>query len=1014
MPATAAAARPDGLAAAAHGRLTAAYLAIALVAFALALLAWNARSRVPLLERLDQLSLDAQTRWRGPLAPAAEHPITIVALDDASLQRLGAVAPDRQLLAQVIEQLTAAGAQWVALDVLLLEPARPDPASDLALARAMRASGRVLIPFAFPTPGSAADGRSVDPSGVLLGNALTHFSEAAAQRRVALQPTHLLAPIDTLAEAAVALGHVSAQRGSDGALRFDLPALSFGGEVYPSLALRIAALAGGTAWRDVQMQFGRQVLLGTHKLPVDLLSRQWLNYYGPAATFPTLSFIDVLDGKIAPGSLRGRVVLIGASALGSGDTFPTPFDAALPGVERLATAVDNILSDRALARPTWGAAAETLAMLVLPLLAVGAIGAWRTRWALLALAALSLGLVAALQALFVQQHQFVSPAFAALALLLATLGATTARGAAEQARNRRAVKALRASEERYALAQKGANDGLWDWDIAADAVYFSERWLALMSVDAVQAKAMNMAAWTAPLDGAGKQAFDLALADHLAGRSQQFHHVLNFRQGGAERWLLARGMATREGGAHGRPMRMAGSLTDISEQQLLQRQITFDALHDRLTGLPNRALFLERLSQRFGGGASPVREAGVVLIDLDGFRALNEAEGTQAADAVLIELARRLGQRDGQPLNVARLGADRFGLQFSAPLQPGGVDEARRAAWVLAQLDTPIQVSSTSAALRVAASVGWAHASHGPTNADELLAAAEMALAHAKAHERGQIHAYDPAEQLVENSRRWLKENIDLAIERQEFRMFYQPLVRLKDRELLGFEALIRWPHPLKGMVMPGDFIPFAEESGQIVAMGRWILLEAARQLVAWDALGFRGEIAVNLSSAQFSQGDLQADARDALNILAGVDPPVSPRRIKLEVTESMAMANPQVTTVALQSLVAHGFKISIDDFGTGYSSLAYLHRFPFDTLKIDRSFVIRLSSGREAVEIVRTIVGLALALDKQVLAEGIEEEAQAQLLLELGVQVGQGWLFNKALSAEAAGALIEAAAAAA
>jgi EAL domain-containing protein (putative c-di-GMP-specific phosphodiesterase class I) len=204
---------------------------------------------------------------------------------------------------------------------------------------------------------------------------------------------------------------------------------------------------------------------------------------------------------------------------------------------------------------------------------------------------------------------------------------------------------------------------------------------------------------------------------------------------------------------------------------------------------------------------------------------------------------------------------------------------------------------------------------------------------------------------------------------------------------------------------MPGDFIPFAEESGQIVAMGRWILLEAARQLVAWDALGFTGEIAVNLSGAQFSQGDLAADSRDVMTILAAAG--VNPHRIKLEVTESMAMANPQVTALALQSLVALGFKISIDDFGTGYSSLAYLHRFPFDTLKIDRSFVIRLAAGREAVEIVRTIVGLALALGKQVLAEGIEDEQQARLLQELGVHVGQGWLFNKALSAEAAEALI-------
>ncbi|MCU7371793.1 EAL domain-containing protein [Paucibacter sp. O1-1] len=631
-------------------------------------------------------------------------------------------------------------------------------------------------------------------------------------------------------------------------------------------------------------------------------------------------------------------------------------------------------------------------MLGLPLLAVGLLARWPQRWALAGLGLLALLLIGLLQLLFVRQQLFLAPAFPALALLLAVLGAMALRGGVEQARRRAALSALQASEQRYALAAQGANDGLWDWDIASDRVYFSARWRALMGTDPEQA-ASDMRAWTQPLDGAGRQAFTAALDEHLAGRSQQFHHVLQFRQGGVDRWLLARGMATREAG---RPVRMAGSLTDISEQQLLQRQITFDALHDRLTGLPNRTLFLERLGQLYEAGS-----AGVVLIDIDGFRAFNENEGAPAADAVLIALSRRLSAHEGRALTVARLEADLFALLFKAPLLAGGSDEARLAEWALGQFREPFDLGDRQRQL--GAHIGWAHASQGPASAEELLNAAELALSHAKQHQRGRVHAYDPAEQLLENSRRWLKESIDLALQRGEFRLFYQPLVRLEDRRLLGFEALIRWPHPSKGMVMPGDFIPFAEASGQIVPMGRWILLEAAQQLRRWDALGFCGEIAVNLSSAQFSAGDLEADARAVLAVLGTI----SPQRIKLEVTESMAMANPQLTALALQSLASMGFKISIDDFGTGYSSLAYLHRFPFDTLKIDRSFVMRLAAGREAVEIVRTIVGLALALNKQVLAEGVEEESQAVLLQQLGVHVGQGWLFAKALPAEQAEALI-------
>ncbi|RZI91787.1 MAG: EAL domain-containing protein, partial [Rubrivivax sp.] len=243
---------------------------------------------------------------------------------------------------------------------------------------------------------------------------------------------------------------------------------------------------------------------------------------------------------------------------------------------------------------------------------------------------------------------------------------------------------------------------------------------------------------------------------------------------------------------------------------------------------------------------------------------------------------------------------------------------------------------------------------------------------------------------------RWLRDAIDAALASgTQFELHYQPFVRLQDRALLGFEALIRWRHPERGLIMPGDFIPVAEASGQICAIGRWALLEAAGQLRRWQAHGFTGEVAVNLSGVQLERDlELLADARATLAALGEVPT----HRLKLEVTESMAMANPQRSAEVLQELARMGFKLSIDDFGTGYSSLAYLHRFPFDTLKVDRSFVIRLAAGREAQEIVRTIVGLALALGKQTLAEGVEDEKQAALLEQLGVQVGQGWLFAKAL----------------
>lgn len=965
---------------------------IGLLATAVALACWSLRGRVSLFDRIDRLTIDAQTQWRGPLTPGASPGIVVLAIDDASLQHRGGVAPDRRTLAQVVRMLSAAGARLVAMDLLLVEPNQADPGADVELAQAIKAAGNVMLPFALPDAAVGA-GQKGEVDLAVLDSAFQRYGPESAASAVPLLPAAMLAPAPALARASLALGHVTVQRSTEGAVRYDLPALPYDGEVYPSMALRAAALSVGADWRQADVHFGDGIrLVGLPEVPLDVLSRQWLNYYGPARTFTTLSLGDLLEGRIAAERLRGRIVLIGATALGSGDQFPSPFDASLPGVERVATSIDNMLTQRVLRHPAWAAPLEVLAMLGLPLLAALAVARWPVARALLALGLLGGGLVAAAQALFVERQVFLSLVYPALALGLGGGGAWIRRNLLDRRQKAAALLALRQSEERYALALRGANDGMWDWDIEQGTVYFSARWLQLMSLSADQAR--SMMAWTRPLDAAARQGFEAALNEHLDGRSPQFEHVLNFQQGGLDRALLARGMALRD--ESGRATRMAGSLTDISESQRLQRQLTYDALHDRLTGLPNRAAFIERLRQAFQGfGAENWVGVGVVLVDINEFRTLNELEGSQACDELLRTLGRRLASREGLSATVARVDADCFAMLFQGELRPPyGEDPQRWASWAQSRFDEPFELGAKS--LVVSGSVGWAHSRQGPISADDLLVAAELALAQAKLEGRGKLHTYDVSEQLVENSKRSLRDDIDLALERGEFRMFYQPLVNLADRRLVGFEALIRWIHPRRGFVMPGDFIPFAEESGQIVPMGRWTLFESARQLVAWDKLGFKGEIAVNLSSRQFTEGELMADAQAVREILG----PLSPRRLKLEVTESMAMANPQLTSMALQELSSQGFKISIDDFGTGYSSLAYLHRFPFDTLKVDRSFVIRLDVGREAVEIVRTIVRLALALEKQVLAEGVEEEAQARLLQELGVHVGQGWLFAKALNA--------------
>jgi diguanylate cyclase (GGDEF)-like protein len=1005
---------------------------VALLGLALMTLLWASRAHWPLVQRLDGAWLDAQVLLRGPLTPGTEHPVALIAIDDASLAELDAPAARRADLARLIDRLRDAGARAVALDLLLLESGPPD--DDAELARALReaeAAGlTVLLPLALPAgppptqpAASAPTTARADPDLAVLAQAYPRVL-APDERAAALpvQPGALLAPWPAF-QAHAGMGHVTALRQTDGALRYDLPGLPWQGEWYPTLALRLAGAARGLPWSEAQLQLGHRAGWAEMAAPLDALSRQWVNYYGPVGRFPTHRFSDVLAGRVDAAQLRGRSLVVGLTALGTGDVFQTPFDAGLPGMERLATVADNLLTQRSLRQPWWAPVVEWGAMAALLLAAVALLPAWPTLRAGSGLFAAGVAWVLGSQWALVQHGWVLAAAWPVLGL-----GAGSALGLAwrshqERLRKQRAQEALRVSEERYALAARGAADGLWDWSLDEQRVYFSERWWALMGLEPDPQAGME--AFTRPLDANGRAAFEAALSEHLAGRSQQLHHTLQFRQGEQERALLVRGMALRDapaelgvgggqeagqgvglgmgsekGGAPSsaaawpRVRRVAGSLTDLSETLALQRQLVHDAFHDRLTGLSNRAMLREQLIQ----SASP--HLGLVLLGLDDFRALNDSHGSVAGDDVLRAVARRLSDLPGLRGSPARVGPDVFAALFEAPLSPSGQDEHRTPDAVAAVLREPL----TRRGLLVSGTVGWAHRGQGVGPGDELLSSAELALALGKQRQRGQVRAFDPADLLLESSRRWLHDALDVALAQGQFQLFYQPLVRLSDRRLLGFEALIRWQHPERGFILPGDFIPYAEESGQVVPMGRWVLMEAADQLQRWQALGFDGEIAVNLSSRQFVEGDLAADVRAALARM----PDVRPNRLKLEVTESMAMANPAQTAEALQGLAALGCKISIDDFGTGYSSLAYLHQFPFDTLKIDRSFVMRLHQGRDAVEIVRTIVGLAHALDKQALAEGVETDAQATLLAELGVHIGQGWLFGKPLPVAQAEAAIQ------
>ncbi|GIM88443.1 putative bifunctional diguanylate cyclase/phosphodiesterase [Paractinoplanes toevensis] len=432
---------------------------------------------------------------------------------------------------------------------------------------------------------------------------------------------------------------------------------------------------------------------------------------------------------------------------------------------------------------------------------------------------------------------------------------------------------------------------------------------------------------------------------------------------------------------------------DISDAQELQDQLRHDAYYDVLTGLANRAGFRERLAEAVGRN-EPGRVA-ILLLDLDGFKEINDSLGHDAGDHLLVHVAERLRRRLPAPKVVARVGGDEFAVIMEA-------DEARDEAELiamelLAALAEPIDVDDRE--LHIGAAIGIA-TSGDCLDADQLLRDADLAMYRAKDAGGGGYATYHPSMHDALAHRLELAADLRLALERDEFVLYYQPNVDLRSGEITGFEALVRWNHPTRGMVPPLDFIGVAEATGLIVPLGRWVLTEACRQAVAWDR---PLKMAVNVSVRQFEDDDLAGMVAAVL-----VETGMPPQQLCLEMTESVLLTDTDENLSRIVGLKALGVLLAMDDFGTGYSSLAYLRRFPMDVLKIDRSFVDRLGGETEDEALVRTIVRLGQRFGMSTVAEGIENETQLAVLQEMGCDTAQGYLLSRPVPAAEATALLE------
>ena len=559
----------------------------------------------------------------------------------------------------------------------------------------------------------------------------------------------------------------------------------------------------------------------------------------------------------------------------------------------------------------------------------------------------------------------------------------------EQAATEQALTdGLRKSEERFRSLVRNASDGIM---IARDD-----------STITYESPGVERVLGFAPEARIGRQAFELVHDEDLrsvrrlfsdVARNPDMEATAEFRARHADgSWRVVEAVAKNllaDPAIEG----IVVNYRDVTDRRSLEQQLRHQAFHDSLTGLPNRALFLDRLSHaltRTRRGQAPL---AVMFIDLDDFKAVNDSLGHGAGDELLVAVAGRIRMTVREADTPARMGGDEFAILLE---DATSADAARETAGrVLDALRLPFRLQGQDVAIR--ASVGIATYDSPEQTADELLRNADISMYAAKSQGKDRLVVYESAVHDAAIWRLQLRTDLPLALERDELVLAYQPVVDLETQEVLGVEALLRWQHPRRGLIGPAEFVPIAEESGLIVPIGRWVLERACLQAREWrDARDGHGlDLSVNLSSRQIEDPNLVDDVRTALE-----KADLEPRRLTLELTESMLMQDAERTIETLGRLRGLGVRLAIDDFGTGYSSLSYLRQLPVDALKIDRSFVAVVDSGPDEAALVRSIVSLAQSLRLDTVAEGIEQPGQLAELRTIGTRLGQGYFFARPLDA--------------
>jgi len=546
--------------------------------------------------------------------------------------------------------------------------------------------------------------------------------------------------------------------------------------------------------------------------------------------------------------------------------------------------------------------------------------------------------------------------------------------------------------ERQALAITGSGDIVWDWDVLRDRILTRpdiSKQLGLPA-NSLHGPARN---WLPALHADDRDTFRTTLDVVLEHRRGRIAHCFRLRGAdGHYHWVALRARPVI--GSDGEIIRCVGTLVDVTEQKKAEERLLHDAVHDNLTGLPNRELFINRLDAvtAIARTEDKIRPT-VFVIDIDRFKVVNDELGISAGDTILLTVARRLHRLLKPHDCLSRFAGDQFAMMLLSEQDPPRVAAVADA--IRQAVRTPITFARKEIVLT--ASVGLMSWTSSQASAEEMLKDAELAMYQAKRFGGDRIEPFRPAFRSIGTDRQQFEADLRRALEREELTLAYQPIMRLEDHTIAGFEALMRWDHPRRGLIPPADFIPVAESSGLIVQLGLFAMQRAAEDLHAWQKQ--IGDVplsmSVNLSSRQLIRRDLVSDVRSVITRAN-----IKPRCFRLELTESLVMDNPEQSAHVLGKLKQLGIGLSLDEFGTGYSSLSYLTRFPFDTIKIDKSFLDDPTS--KGMVLVKSMVSMAHDLSLSVVAEGVSDDADAMNLRQMGCEYAQSFMFGPPLSAEA------------